>query len=110
MSYFTHINYKDDLDRGKEPYTIIGNLIELDNSSSYNYFVYLRSLEIPFIDKYLSLKHLTWIHYDADGIIQHSSLDVTNVPDLYKYMEELFTEEVFNNTARRKLNKIIGLI
>ncbi len=110
MAYYTHINYKDDLDRGGKPYTIIGNLIELGNTNSYNYFVYLRSLEIPFIGKYPSITHITWIHCDADGIIQHSSPDVTNVPDLYKYMEELFTEEVFNNTARRKLNKIIGLI
>ena len=110
MSYFTHINYKYDLDMGKEPYTIIGNLIELDDTNSYNYFVYLANLKIPFIDKYPSLKHFTWVYYNADGDIQYSTPDVTNVPDLYKYMEELFTEEVFNNTARHRLNKIIGLV
>lgn len=110
MPYYTHINYKDDLDRGKEPYTIKGNLIELGDSHSYDYFVYLENLEIPFIGKYPSITHITWIYYNADGDIQYSNPDVTNVPDLYKYMEELFTEEVFNNTARRKLNKIIGLV
>lgn len=110
MAYYTHIKYKEDLDKGGKPYTIKGNLIELGNSNSYTYFVYLENLEIPFIDKYPNLRHLTWIHYNADGIIQYDNPDITNVPNLDKYLEELFTEEVFNNTAKRKLNKIIGLI
>lgn len=110
MPYFTHIRYKEDLDNGGKPYTIIGNLIELGNSHSYDYFVYLENLEIPFIDKPPSLRHLIWVHYNADGTIQYDNPDVTNVPDLDKYLEELFTEEVFNNAARYRLNKIIGLV
>lgn len=110
MPYYTHINYKDDLDRGGKPYTIKGNLIELGDSKYYSYYVYLQNLAIPFIDKPPSLRHLIWVHYNADGIIQYDNPDITNVPDVDKYLEELFTEEVFNNTARRKLNKIIGLI
>ena len=58
MPYFTHIRYKEDLDRGGKPYTIRGNLIELGDSKYFSYFVYLENLVIPFIDKPPSLDTL----------------------------------------------------
>ena len=108
MLYYTHINYKEDLDRGGTPYRIIGNLIQLNNSNPYAYYTYLGHLGIPCID--MKHSHITWIHHNADGAVQYDPLDITNVPDVDKYLEELFTEEVFNNAARHRLNKVIGLV